>query len=207
MTPVLGLLIGLGVAAIVALVVVKNGQSEAKSVAAAPAKAEAVAKAKLHWLVVRSGPDEGKAFHIGSRRVTVGREASNFVQLSDSALSRTQCQLVPEGDGLAVVDMTSSNGTFVNGKAVAKHVMADGDVLTLAGSSLVYHREGNFDGNAGLGRKSADRATQKTTSVMSGQMARKAAGEVVLLEADGDLDAAAKAMGVSSEEFAKLVKD
>jgi len=160
---------------------------------------------KLHWLVVTKGADEGKAFHIGSRRVVIGRDPNAFVQLSDPAASRAQCQVVPDKDGLKVLDMTSANGTFVNGKAVIEHVLQDGDVLGVADSTLIYRREADHAENAGFARKDAGRASRKTTAMMSGNEARAAAADALLAEHHGDRAAAAEAMGVSAADFDKLV--
>ena len=157
-------IVTLGILAVVglALLALKLKREGAKPLPAPPA-----AKEKLHWLVARSGLDQGRSWHIGSRRVTAGRGPNNFIQLKDSGVSRVQCQVVPEGDGLAVVDMTSSNGTFVNGKAVRRHVLADGDVLRLATTELEYRRVGDFD-NAAFERKEAGFAARKTTRAVQG---------------------------------------
>ena len=173
--------------------------------ASRPAASTSGPKLKIHWLVARSGVDKGKAWHIGARRVTIGRGPSNFVQLKDSSVSRVQCQVVPDGDGLSVIDMTSANGTFVNGKAVRKHVLADGDLLRLAKTEQEYKRTGDFD-NAAFERKEAGNASRNTTRAVAG-LKRLAEAEEHLLRAGGDIPTAAEAMGVSLDEFKSLIAE
>ena len=194
----LAILAGVG---LIFFVLKLKGDSEA---AKAPPKAEAP-KEKIHWLVCRKGMDLGRSWHIGSRRVTVGRGTNNYVQLKDGSVSRVQCQVVPEGDGLAVVDMTSSNGTFVNGKAVRKHVLANGDILRVATTELEYQRSGEFD-NAAFDRKEAGHTARKTTRAVQG-LRVYAEAEEHLLRAGGDKAKAAAAMGMPLEEFEALVDE
>ena len=67
------------------------------------------------------------------------------------------------------------------------------------------------DGRAGAAAPpepptAAEPGTDEANAMLSGKMARKAAAEVVLHEAEGDVKEAAGAMGVSTEEFKKLVE-
>ncbi len=110
-----------------------------------------------------------------------------------------------EGDGLAVVDMTSSNGTFVNGKAVRKHVLVDGDMLRVATTELEYQRSGDFD-NAAFERKEAGQSARKTTRAVQG-LRVYAEAEEHLLRAGGDVEKAAAAMGMPGDEFKGLVDE
>jgi hypothetical protein len=199
-------IVTLGILALVGLVVlVLKLKGESSTAAASPAGAPSEPKEKIHWLVARKGVDLGRSWHIGSRRVTVGRGPTNFVQLKDGGVSRVQCQVVPEGDGLAVLDMTSSNGTFVNGKAVRKHVLANGDLLRVAATELEYQRSGDFE-NAAFERKEAGYTAHKTTRAVQG-LKVYAEAEEHMLRADGDVEKAAASMGIPIDEFRALVDE
>jgi len=63
--------------------------------------------------------------------VTLGREASNDITLSDHSVSRRHARIVSDDQGVVVEDLGSSNGTFLNGNKVASSVVADGDLLRL----------------------------------------------------------------------------
>ncbi len=198
-------IVTLAILAVVGLVFLVLKLKADGAAAPAPEPASSAPKEKIHWLVCRKGMDMGRSWHVGSRRVTVGRGTNNFVQLKDGSVSRVQCQVVPEGDGLAVVDMTSANGTFVNGKAVRRHVLADGDVLRVATTELEYKRTGDFQ-NAAFERKEAGATARKTTRAVQG-LRVYAEAEEHLLRAEGDVEKAAEAMGMPVEEFQALVDE
>jgi len=161
---------------------------------------------KRHWLVGRGGEIDGKSWHIGNRKVTVGRAASNFVQVNAGEVSRQQCQLLAEGDSMFVVDMTSSNGTLVNGKPVQKQQLNEGDVLKVGDAEMVYRAEGEFGDNAAWQPKQAGAEVNKTTRAMTADQARQLALSHQLYEHHGqDLAKAAAAMGVSEAEFQALL--
>lgn len=200
MSPTVLLLIVLAVVA-VALFVLKS-RGEAADPAAPPTASKPVKK--LHWLVQRTADGEQVVWHIGQRRVTAGRGPTNFVQITDPRASRKQCQLAPEGDDLVITDMTSSNGTFVNGTVVRRKVLADGDVIKLVDAEFTYHRHGDFEGNAGLGRKDAGKNTLRTTKVHR-DLGKAARADMMLEAMDGDLDKAAAAMDVTVEDFKELI--
>jgi hypothetical protein len=194
---ILGLLIG-------GLLMLLKLRSGGASKPAASSESSAPSK-KLNWLVIESGPDAGLAFHIGSRRATIGRDKNNFVQISDPAASRVQCQLFDDGGVMTVVDMSSYNGTLVNDEVVNKGVLQDGDRLRVADTDFIYHREGDFKSNAGLGRKEAGSMTEAKTAFVQGRSVRQEAAAMLLSQNGGDKEAAAEAMKMTVEELEKLL--
>ena len=59
--------------------------------------------------------------------VSIGRSAESDLQLLDLGVSRFHCVIEDQADGLAVTDLHSSNGTFVNGERVKREALAKGD--------------------------------------------------------------------------------
>ncbi|MEA2734841.1 MAG: hypothetical protein QOE14_1292 [Humisphaera sp.] len=77
--------------------------------------------------------------------VTLGRSLDCDVWLDDPRLSRTHCRIEPalEGDGWAVVDLGSRNGTFLNGKAVIeRQPLHHRDVITIGHAKIKFHAHG-----------------------------------------------------------------
>jgi hypothetical protein len=73
-------------------------------------------------------------------RVVVGRLSSCEIALPDDAnVSREHAAFVPEGDGWAIEDLGSTNGTSVNGRRVGRVALVDGDVIDIGVTELVYH--------------------------------------------------------------------
>lgn len=72
--------------------------------------------------------------------ITVGRSEENNVVVSDNKVSRVHLQLVKDdNDGYSVVDLGSTNGTFVNGRRIAGEARLNvGDELRIGSSVLPW---------------------------------------------------------------------
>jgi pSer/pThr/pTyr-binding forkhead associated (FHA) protein len=73
---------------------------------------------------------------------TVGRAARADFILDVALVSRLHCRLTAGDDQLEVVDLESTNGTFVNDKRVAKAKLAKGDRLRIGRVELTVERQG-----------------------------------------------------------------
>jgi serine phosphatase RsbU (regulator of sigma subunit) len=72
-------------------------------------------------------------------RMVIGRGEESHVFLPDFRLSRRHAELEQRGDGFYIVDLGSTNGTFLNGQRVhGERRLADGDLISLGGSRLVF---------------------------------------------------------------------
>jgi signal transduction histidine kinase len=90
-------------------------------------------------LYVIQGTDEGKRFELTTGVVGLGREANNAVRLHDTESSRrhAEIRLLPNGTH-QLLDLGSSNGTFVNSKLAKDVVLKPGDEIRIGQSVLVY---------------------------------------------------------------------
>jgi Nif-specific regulatory protein len=89
-------------------------------------------------VVFIAGPLKGSAFELGEESLSVGRDSTNVVRLADSLLSRRHCRIERAGERLLLTDLESLNGTFVNGRPVREHFLADGDRVTIGESCFVF---------------------------------------------------------------------
>jgi FHA domain len=91
-------------------------------------------------LVVQRSPslEEGSEFQLNSAPVTVGRGGQNDVVLDgDEFASARHARIEVRGDGAWVLDLDSTNGTFVNGARVAgAQRLGGGDVLRVGETDL-----------------------------------------------------------------------
>ncbi len=76
---------------------------------------------------------------LGGERVVVGRSGAVDIRLADSNVSREHAAFDYDAGGWIVSDLGSTNGTFVNGEAVQRKRLRDGDVVSVGVSELVYH--------------------------------------------------------------------
>jgi len=83
------------------------------------------------WILQRPEPSEDALrFRLRSGAVkTVGRAPRADFVVEAALVSRLHCRLTATDEGLEVVDLSSTNGTFVNDKRVKKATLAAGDRL------------------------------------------------------------------------------
>lgn len=73
----------------------------------------------------------GPAIALTAKMLTIGRTSETDVCLPSKLVSRHHARLLVGPTGVIVEDAGSTNGCFVNGKQVKKHLMHEGDVLEL----------------------------------------------------------------------------
>ncbi len=90
-------------------------------------------------LFVIRGRDSGQHFELLSVSTTLGREATNQIQLHDTEVSRHHARLDRGLEGQwFLVDLGSSNGSFVNSQRVAKHTLTSGDRIQLGSTLMIF---------------------------------------------------------------------
>lgn len=89
-------------------------------------------------LFVIQGRDQGVRFELDRDTISVGRDASNVLLLHDTEVSRRHAEIRREGEIYTIVDLGSSNGTFVNGQQIEHHELASGDRLVLGRTTLLF---------------------------------------------------------------------
>ena len=91
------------------------------------------------------GFDQGERLEISSKIVRIGRDSNNDLQVHDSEVSRFHAELQPEGDGFKVVDLRSSNDTFLNGERITSAALSSGDRVQLGKTHIVIKEQGTAD--------------------------------------------------------------
>ncbi|MHC4937710.1 MAG: FHA domain-containing protein [Planctomycetota bacterium] len=76
------------------------------------------------------GPGAGSDYEF-EQAVILGRLDSNDIPIHDPKSSREHAKIYKQGSKFAVVDLNSSNGTFVNGQQVTKQVLEHGDRISI----------------------------------------------------------------------------
>eukprot|EP00456_Euglypha_rotunda_P022101 TRINITY_DN1876_c0_g1_i3.p2 TRINITY_DN1876_c0_g1~~TRINITY_DN1876_c0_g1_i3.p2 ORF type:complete len:533 (+),score=132.54 TRINITY_DN1876_c0_g1_i3:6423-8021(+) len=68
----------------------------------------------------------------------MGRGVNNEVRLHDTEVSRVHASVQRKDNSFTVTDRNSSNGTFVNGKAITTYTLVDGDQIQLGRTVLLF---------------------------------------------------------------------
>src|SRR6478672_9322232 len=77
-------------------------------------------------LVVVYGPQAGSTIFLDEMPVTIGRHPSSQINLPDPYVSRQHCILTRSDNEYMIMDLNSSNGTYVSGKRVKESSLGDG---------------------------------------------------------------------------------
>lgn len=97
-----------------------------------------------YQLVVRSGPNPGKVYELNGPQMSLGRETSNEIVVSDVEVSRRHARLTFQAGTYLLEDNGSTNGTFVDGKRLmGPHLLRPGELIRLGENvSLAFEAVG-----------------------------------------------------------------
>ncbi len=70
--------------------------------------------------------------------VTIGRLPDNAVMIDNPAVSGHHARVFYEGSRVILEDLRSTNGTFVNGRPITRHVLQHGDEVLVGKHQLVF---------------------------------------------------------------------
>ena len=89
-------------------------------------------------LFVIQGPDRGRRYELAEVSVTIGRESSNGIQLHDTETSRRHVELRKNESSYELVDLESSNGTFVNNARIEQRLLQNGDRVEIGRTRMIF---------------------------------------------------------------------
>ncbi len=89
-------------------------------------------------LLVLSGPLKDSTIPLSEGEISIGRDASNGIAITDPSVSRRHCVVRGQGGKFQVGDLGSRNGTLVNGEAVQEHWLKHGDEIAAGDSSFLF---------------------------------------------------------------------
>ncbi|MBN2362131.1 MAG: FHA domain-containing protein [Deltaproteobacteria bacterium] len=123
-----------------------------------------------------SGKYQGGEFPLFSdREIIIGRSSDLDMVLVEDMVSRKHAKIVTQGEQVYIMDLGSTNGTFVNGERIKKSRLKEGDRI-LIGTSIVKLISGSdaaldtARGGAPILEDTAARSGQKGGVTMSGSI-------------------------------------
>lgn len=97
-------------------------------------------------LHVLQGPDKGQIFKVADARVIIGRY-SQHVHLTDHTVSRHHAELQSSDGAWRIVDLGSSNGTYVNGERVnGSAALRHHAQIKIGGTLMVFEHRAKVKG-------------------------------------------------------------
>ena len=92
---------------------------------------EQITKLNPIVLNIESGENKG-SFYPVSGVTTIGRAHDNDIVIDLKTVSGYHCKIIVENENYVLVDLDSTNGTFVNGQAIKESVIDEGSVIELS---------------------------------------------------------------------------
>lgn len=83
----------------------------------------------------------GSVHELSGPLMVIGRGAEADVRIDDPGVSRRHAELRSSGGDVEFVDAGSTNGSKVNGVAVSRAALRDGDKITLGSTTAVFRSE------------------------------------------------------------------
>lgn len=119
---------------------------------------------------------EGKvieSLQMNSVRLLIGRSEHNDISINNDFISRHHALLVRHGQSTFLMDLNSTNGTYVNGKRVSNHVLVNNDIVSVGAHRIkfcdpVARKRGKLDGD-----EFAETAIMQTLEDMRALLARE----------------------------------
>ena len=87
-----------------------------------------------------------KEVQLTKERTTLGRRPYNDVVIDNLAVSGEHAALQMTGNEVTLEDLNSTNGTYVNGKAVKKQVLQNGDTVEVGKYKIKFVSEAEAPG-------------------------------------------------------------
>ncbi|MBC7787472.1 MAG: FHA domain-containing protein [Methylophilaceae bacterium] len=80
-------------------------------------------------------------YALDKERIGIGRRPTNDIHIDNLAMSGLHATLLTIGNDSFLEDLASTNGTYINGKSIKKHLLQHGDVIELGKYQLKYENE------------------------------------------------------------------
>lgn len=120
----------------------KEAESKEVSISADPGSPD-VSKPETQpfgRLVLNNGPQKGKEFILLYNRTNIGIAPENDVVVDDDSFaSSNHCRIKFEDEKAVLVDLDSTNGTFLNGSKIKKADLYHQDIIRIGNTELIYY--------------------------------------------------------------------
>ncbi len=97
---------------------------------------------------------------LNQSRMVMGREQDCDICIESRFISRFQCLFMLTRRGWYVMDLGSTNGTYVNARRIREHLLRDGDMITIGRHQILFCQ-------AGTGSRAIEEGDYLSTEVLA----------------------------------------
>lgn len=126
-------------------------------------------------LIGMTPPFVGQRFVLRPGKTTIGRRDDSDIVLADGSVSSLHAWVIEDNGSYRLMNILSTNGSYVNDQRVTESMLAHGDRLRFGGVELQLHL-----GNAGAARKGSGASWMIGLGAIVGLAALVAIGWVLL---------------------------
>lgn len=80
----------------------------------------------------------GQQYIFRKDKIEIGRRPNSDIVLNEASVSSMHAHIIEDNGEWRVLNLLSSNGTFVNGQKVVDQAIVPGDIIAFAGSEFVF---------------------------------------------------------------------
>lgn len=95
-------------------------------------------RAKVARLIVQVSGEQIQEMVVRHGHILIGRSKLCDIQVDDSAVSRQHALISRTSDALTVIDLSSTNGTSVDGKRVESHELVAGETISIGNCKIEF---------------------------------------------------------------------
>mgnify|MGYP001330860286 FL=1 len=84
--------------------------------------------------------ENGKRLIITEQKLSIGRDTKSTMQVVDVEVSRNHAEIRLLNTSFVLIDLQSTNGTFVNGQRVQEHTLQNFDQIKIGSTILLFQK-------------------------------------------------------------------
>ncbi len=112
-----------------------NSKTDRNTIAESASSEETSFKPRL---IVVSGMMLGLQIELRDQPVTIGRASECALSLQHPSVSRHHCEISRDGNRYFIEDLGSTNRTYLNGKAIRREELHDGDQISVGNNAIKF---------------------------------------------------------------------
>jgi predicted Zn finger-like uncharacterized protein len=95
-------------------------------------------RGRRYSLAVILGANSGQIYPLTKPRIVLGRGQGSDIQLPDSEISRRHAMIEIRGEDAVLIDLSSTNGTFVEGQRVQRVPLSSHQEFSIGTTTMMY---------------------------------------------------------------------